>query len=260
MSSPERRGPPRPLGRRDQRDGGLHARVVDALGQEVVNGRLAPGSVLYADDLVERFEVSRSVVREAVRTLSSIGLVESRRQVGTRVLPRTHWNLLDPRVVTWRGRGTEYLVQQRELLELRLGVETTAAELAVDRIDDAGAAELLQHAQEMRECLLARDSARFFEADAQFHRVLVEGSGNAIIAHFADTITAVLEARSVDHRPAMARMLLQAVDLHLELAHAVGARDRTSAAAAAYAIVRSTLTEFEELDVEPIAAGSDEPE
>lgn len=228
----------------DRRDGGLYAQVTNALGQDIVNGRLPAGSVIYADQLCERFDVSRSVIRESVRTLSSMGLVESRPQVGTRVLPRTSWDLLNPRIVFWRGRGTDYLVQQRELLELRLGVESVAAELAASRISDEQAAELLTHARRMADAQAAADPAAFYEADAEFHRVLVEGSGNAVISKFADTIAAVLAARSVDHRPEMAKMLREAVELHIRLAEAVMARDRDGARRAAYDVVVSTLEEF----------------
>lgn len=244
-ASPSRE-PRRPLAR-ELGGGGLYAQVVDALGQDIVNGRIPVGQVVYAEQLCQQLGVSRSVVRESLRTLSSMGLVEARPQVGTRVLPRSHWDLLNPRIVHWRGRGSDYLVQQRELLELRLGIESTAARLAAERILDADAQELLGHALEMKRCLEAGDPHGFFEADALFHRVLVEGSGNAVIAQFADTIAAVLEARSSDHRPAMSRILADSVGRHIELAEAVIARDARAAESCAHAIVDGTLHEFEDV-------------
>ncbi|MGO4596631.1 FadR/GntR family transcriptional regulator, partial [Terrabacter sp. 2RAF25] len=69
----------------------LHASVLDTLGRQVVSGDLAPGTVLRIDQLDERYGVSRSVVREAIRVLDSMGLVEARKRVGVRVLPSTSW-------------------------------------------------------------------------------------------------------------------------------------------------------------------------
>src|SRR5699024_11256494 len=113
---------------------GLHGQIVNTLGQEIIDGSAATGSLMNADELVERFGVSRSVVRECLRTLGSMGLVEARPQVGTRVQPRSNWDLMNPKVVYWRGRGPDYITQMSELLELRMGIESTAAHLAAQRI------------------------------------------------------------------------------------------------------------------------------
>src|SRR5690625_341784 len=118
---------------------GLYAQVVDVLGREIVNGDIEPGTIVYADQLCERLGVSRSVIREGVRTLSSMGLVEARPQVGTRVLPPEHWDLLNPYVVTLRREGPGYVNQMKELLVLRLGIEHATAGLAADGVGDAGA-------------------------------------------------------------------------------------------------------------------------
>ena len=112
---------------------GLHAGVLDRLGQEIVSGTLAVDSVVRIDQLDERFGVSRSVVREAVRVLSSMGLVETRRRLGVRVLPSAQWNVFDPRVIRWRLDGPDREDQLVSLGELRRGFEPVAAELAADR-------------------------------------------------------------------------------------------------------------------------------
>ena len=115
--------------------------VLDKLGQEIVSGTLPVDSVVRIDQLDERFGVSRSVVREAVRVLSSMGLVETRRRLGVRVLPRSQWNVFDPRVIRWRLDGPDREDQLVSLGELRRGFEPVAAELAADRAtpDQCGA-------------------------------------------------------------------------------------------------------------------------
>lgn len=81
---------------------GLHGRVLDALGPAITAGEYPPGSVLRTDELAQRFDVSRSVMREAVRVLESMHLVESRRRVGVTVRPKAEWNVYDPQVIRWR--------------------------------------------------------------------------------------------------------------------------------------------------------------
>ena len=100
---------------------GLHGSVLDALGQDIVSGATAVDSVLRIDQLDERFGVSRSVVREAVRVLSSMGLVETRRRLGVRVRPRSEWNVFDPRIIRWRLAGPDREDQLVSLGELRRG-------------------------------------------------------------------------------------------------------------------------------------------
>lgn len=238
------------------RGDGLYAHVIDALGQEIVNGVLAVGDLLYADQLCLRFRVSRSVIREALRTLAAMGLVESRPKVGTRVLPRARWDLLNPMIVYWRGRGVDYIELQRELLELRVGIEGTAARLAAGRMSVADSSALLNHAVGMLTAIEAEDRGSFYEHDARFHRALLEGSGNAIMAQFADTVEAMLRAKSTDLRPGAAFMGAMSARRHLQLAHALVARDPDRAEVVVRKIVDGTLAEFEEDVRQAAAAGA----
>jgi len=66
----------------------LHQHVVDTLGVRIIDGTLATGATIFADSVAAEFGVGRSVVREALRVLESLGLVTATRRVGTRVLER----------------------------------------------------------------------------------------------------------------------------------------------------------------------------
>ena len=86
--------------------------------------------MLTLDGICHEYAVSRSVAREAIRVLESMGLVASRRRVGITIQPRHKWNVFDPRVIRWRldeGDRTEQLLS---LSELRRGIEPVAAALA----------------------------------------------------------------------------------------------------------------------------------
>jgi DNA-binding FadR family transcriptional regulator len=82
----------------------LHSIVAHDLGSRIVSGKLAPGDVLPTEAaLSESLDVSRTALREAIKILSAKGLIESRPKTGTRVKPRTSWNLLDPDVLSWHS-------------------------------------------------------------------------------------------------------------------------------------------------------------
>src|SRR5262245_37829695 len=81
----------------------LFAQVVEELGARIVRGDLGPDDQFPKEaDLEREFGVSRSVIREAVKTLAAKGLLESRTRTGIRALPPLHWNLLDGEVLSWR--------------------------------------------------------------------------------------------------------------------------------------------------------------
>lgn len=75
---------------------------------------------------METFGVSRTVLREALRTLTSKGLIESRPRVGTRVRPRRAWNLLDVDVLDWYSRVAEPMAFALKLQEMREMIEPYA--------------------------------------------------------------------------------------------------------------------------------------
>ena len=83
-----------------------HSQVVDAIGADIIQGRHAPGSALPRDEeLAGRFGVSRTVLREAVKTLTAKGLLVARSRVGTKVRPRDDWNMFDADVLRWHMEG-----------------------------------------------------------------------------------------------------------------------------------------------------------
>src|SRR6201988_5262072 len=120
-----------------------HGRTLDLLGEAIVSGRYAIGAPMPAEPLLcEEFGVSRTVVREAVKSLAAKGLIVTGPKVGSRVQPRDAWNWFDPDVITWQGRvglTAEFL---RDLQDLRRVVEPAAVRLAAARADAADIAEI----------------------------------------------------------------------------------------------------------------------
>src|ERR1700761_9557248 len=109
----------------------LHGRVAQMLATAILRGDYAPETTLPREaELMDTFGVSRTVLREALRTLTSKGLIESRPRVGTRVRPKIAWNLLDVDVLDWYSRVAEPMAFALKLQEMREMIEPYAAGLA----------------------------------------------------------------------------------------------------------------------------------
>lgn len=216
--------------------GALHDSVLETLGQEVVGGAAGPGSVLRIDRLDERFGVSRSVVREAVRVLASMGLVETRRRLGVVVQPREAWNLFDPRVIRWRLAGAGREDQLVSLGELRRGFEPVAAELAATRATPDQCRTMAAAVMEMTVHAKEGDLEAYLEADKVFHATMLAASGNEMLSALSTVVAEVLAGRThhqlMPHTPNPA-----AIRLHADVAQAIGEGDAVAARAAMTAII-----------------------
>jgi len=105
----------------------VHGSIVDLLGEAVVAGRYAVGASLPPEPLLcEELGVSRTVIREAVKSLVAKGLLSTGPKVGTRVLPDEQWNWFDNDVVGWQARAGHTREFIRDLQELRRVVEPAA--------------------------------------------------------------------------------------------------------------------------------------
>ena len=128
-----------------------HGRVVGGLGRAIVMGDPPSGALLPGDEaLAERFGVSRTVLREAMKTLAAKGLVVPRARVGTRVRPRHEWNMFDAQVLFWHLDGEPSDDFYEQLFEMRLAFEPFAAGLAARKASAAEVARILDHVDAMR--------------------------------------------------------------------------------------------------------------
>ncbi|MDJ1131448.1 FadR/GntR family transcriptional regulator [Streptomyces iconiensis] len=231
---------------RSSRQGeGLHARLLASLGPAITGGEHPPGTVLRTDELAEKHEVSRTVVREAVRVLESMHLVESRRRVGVTVLPAEEWNVYDPQVITWRLAGADRPRQLRSLTVLRSAVEPVAARLAAGLATPEQCAEVTGQALGMVATSRGGQLEKYLVHDVAFHRAILRASGNEMFARLGDVVAAVLTGRT-EHEVMFSDPRQEAVTLHVQVAEAIRERDAERAEAAMRTI---TLDAMAELDV-----------
>ncbi|MDW4908147.1 FadR/GntR family transcriptional regulator [Streptomyces sp. ADMS] len=199
---------------------GLHGHVLETLGPAITAGEYPPGSVLRTDELAQRFDVSRSVMREAVRVLESMYLVESRRRVGVTVRPRAEWNVYDPQVIRWRLAGADRPQQLRSLTVLRSAIEPVAAGLAARFATAGQCAQLTECALGMVANSRGHRLDGYLVHDVAFHRVILEASGNEMFARLGDVVAEVLAGRT-HHEVMFEDPDPAAVTLHVQVAEAV---------------------------------------
>ena len=166
----------------------LYELIVQQVEDSILQGQLKPGDQLPAErDLAQRFGVSRTAVREAVKTLREKGLVEAYSGRGTFVTNGTSQAIrqsLDLMIRINQQDGSA------NLAELRLVLEPEIAGLAASRIDEQLLATMRESVAVMDRSL--RDPDAFVEADLDFHLALAEGAANPLILSLLDSIVGLL--------------------------------------------------------------------
>jgi len=169
----------------------MHGNTLDVLGHAIVSGRYQPGQAIPPEPLLgEEYGVSRTVVREVVKSLVAKGLVSAGPKVGTRVLERERWNWFDPDVIVWQskvGLTAEFL---RDLQDLRRIIEPAAVRLAalratpkdLDEIEVAFAG--MMHAVE--------NGGDYVTPDLHFHQGLLRASHNLMLVQMSKALSALL--------------------------------------------------------------------
>ena len=167
-----------------------HSFVVNELGKEIVSGVYTSGTLLPGDvELAERFGVSRTVLREAMKTLTAKGMVIPKARIGTRVTERSRWNMFDADILVWHIEAGVDAAFLTHLTDMRFAIEPFAARLAARHADKNEIALLYKHAEQMRD---ADSDESFALADLKFHLALHSASGNPFMLSVGNLIEAVL--------------------------------------------------------------------
>jgi DNA-binding FadR family transcriptional regulator len=216
--------------------GALHGSLLSALGTAIVSGDYPPGAVITLDGVCTKHGVSRSVSREAIRVLESMGMVESRRRVGITIQPAEKWNVFDPLLIRWRLEAGDSAAQLISLSELRRGFEPAAAALAARRANPhqcrimaAAVSDMVMHGR-------SGDLEAYLLADKIFHQTLLEASGNEMFRALNGVVAEVLTGRT-HHGMMPATPNPAAIELHDEVARAIRMRDDEGAERAMRAII-----------------------
>jgi DNA-binding FadR family transcriptional regulator len=154
----------------------VHSQIAERLGLSIVSGEIPPGEPLPSEARIcEMMVVSRTVVREAIRTLVSKGLLESRPKSGTRVRSREHWNHLDPEVLRWRLDLADTDTYLAKLFQLRMALDPIASAIAATSASEAGRDRISVSFEAMAS---ANDNEGYVNADIAFHKAIYLATEN----------------------------------------------------------------------------------
>jgi DNA-binding GntR family transcriptional regulator len=221
------------------RKGDLHQNAVQALRSMIVTGELAPGERLNERELCARLNVSRTPIREAIKTLAQDGLLQV-------------WPNRSPVVMPLEAAQTSALV------EVVAAIEALAGELCASRITDAQVAELgILHYTMLRHHA-EQDLRAYFEANKAFHRLIIECSGNPVLTWVWDLLALRVDrARySSNLRPERWR---QAIQEHAQVLERMTARDPQGVAGALRSHLRAGLSLVVQTLVEAECSASSNP-
>lgn len=211
-----------------------YQQVVAQIQEGIRRGSLAPGQRLPTErELGERFGVSRAVVREALKALATIGLVESRQGSGNYIAANPVPSISHALVLSARPEE-ESLVA---LFELRGSLEGFATRLAAERRTEAQAARIMEGAVLSQRGGQADDYVLFADGDRIVHGTVFQAAGNPYLTTVATAVREVLH-QALHMVVMLTGSMVTAAEQHVRIAEAIAHSDPEAAATLAAAHVR----------------------
>lgn len=169
----------------------LTFRIMEDLGIAIVTGHYSENNPFPIEaTLCEKYSVSRSVLREAIKMLTAKGLLCARPRHGTWIQPEKNWNFFDPDVLRWlleRKLSYSLLI---EFTQMRLAVEPRAAAFAAQRANHEEIGAIAQALSRMNAAELGADDP--LASDIAFHVAVMKASGNRFYEQLCDMINTAL--------------------------------------------------------------------
>jgi GntR family galactonate operon transcriptional repressor len=168
-------------------------RLIQLFGKQIAQGEFLQGSALPSEgDLCLRFDVSRNVMREVIKVLSTKKLIDARRHRGLFVMPQEQWNYLDADVLAWsleKGTNPELI---SALVEVRSLIEPTISRWAAEHATAVDLVAIEASYNEMDANMTNFDA--FQEADIRFHKAILLATHNVVIQQLSDAVSALQRA------------------------------------------------------------------
>ncbi|WP_369309352.1 FadR/GntR family transcriptional regulator [Providencia rettgeri] len=192
--------------------------IAENLGQQILTSAYLPDSILPSElELSEKFQASRTAIREAIKILAAKGMVLARPKIGTRVMPSSNWNFLDQDLLSWWANSEEQSVVIKHFKIVRLAIEPQACYLAAMHATTEQKQSLQLLANEM--LLLAKefDREHWVKVDYYFHLTIYKACANPFLISFANLFRSIYQ-RYFD---VITDNEVIEVDIHQQLANAI---------------------------------------
>ncbi len=224
----------------------LHEQVARTLSLSIIRRELEPGSLLpNEDELCLQFDVSRTVIREAIRIMDARGLVEVRPRIGTRICPPTQWALTDPTLLEWQLESAPDFKLIQNLYELRNMIEPMVAKFTTQRASDEEVANICTVFEEMKNATTLDDH---IQADLRLHLAILDACGNKLVR---SPLRPLIENTLGSSFRLFTRSLEKAKEslpLHQEIIDAIKGRDPERAASCMRSMLESSAEDVRRLE------------
>ncbi|ACD16133.1 FadR/GntR family transcriptional regulator [Paraburkholderia phytofirmans] len=236
------------------KDRSLVSKVMDGLVTGIVEEKY--GAILPPQDVLSKeFDVSRTVMREALSMLLARDMLDVRPKIGTRIRSMSDWRMIDEDVVNWRFRAKPDPLFLRDVIEFRILIEPRASAQAAARGSAADIAAIREAFEAFR--TIRPDEPGYQEADEIFHTRIVVASGNqffkqmaAIIRGALSTVNPIVTKRDGEG------LWETAVKSHQRVVEAIERHDPKEAELASLAMIDYTAEEVGgQFSAEPPARG-----
>ncbi|HDX4745035.1 TPA: FadR family transcriptional regulator [Enterobacter kobei] len=208
--------------------------LAEKLAQRILAGKYAPGSILPGEmELGEQFGVSRTAVREAVKTLTAKGMVLPRPRIGTRVMPQSNWNFLDQELLSWWMTEDNFHQVVDHFLVMRSSLESQACLLAATLGTAEQKAQLNALMEEMVFLKKHFNRERWVEVDMAWHEHIYMMSANPFLTSFASLFHSVYHT----YFSSITQDEVVKLDLHQAIVDAIQENDGQRALSACQALL-----------------------
>lgn len=208
--------------------------LAEKLAQQILAGHYAPGTILPGEmELGEQFGVSRTAVREAVKTLTAKGMVLPRPRIGTRVMPQGNWNFLDQELLSWWMTEENFRQVIEHFLVMRSSLEPQACALAATLGSAEEKAQLNTLMEEMIALKKAFNRERWIAVDTAWHEHIYQMSRNPFLTSFASLFHSVYHT----YFASITQDEVVKLDLHQAIVDAIQDSDASRAIRACQALL-----------------------
>ena len=223
----------------------VHGNTVDFLDEAIVAGRYTVGGSLPPEPaLCEELGVSRTVVRESIKSLVAKGLIHTGPKVGTRVLPADQWNWFDADVIAWQSKAGLTAEFIRDLQDLRRVVEPAAVRFAAIRATAEDIANIENAYAGMKRAVY--EGGDYITFDLRFHQGLLAASRNRMLVQMSKALSALLRT-SFELSTAKENGTRQSLPLHRAVLDAVIAHNPIQAERAICVLIDGAHKDIEEI-------------
>lgn len=223
----------------------LSQRMTSELGRAIICGEYPRDQSLPTEaDLCDKFGVSRTAVREAIKMLTAKGVVRSKPKQGIRIQPEEDWNILDPEMLSWSLDANPSIMVLKEFTQMRMAIEPEACALATLNPNSERITKIGQALQRMKLGLNTGDVKLELQANIDFHVAILYATENRFYIRMRDFVSTALNI-SIQHSSPMKTDPQTIIDGHERIFNAIKSGNGERAKNSMFLIINDALNVIE---------------